>query len=240
MGAREAFDDVVRLDQRAGTVVIHRIDAFQLGQLGMPLRVVRLKLLPTSVRAQHLEGFRQLSDVTPVDSFDLVDLGTVESLELTPDMSRVIVHARMKRAATEHLTENARFAIIAPRVGVGGISGLSTIVSGSYIEMYPGKDGEPKRDFVGLDEPPALPPDTRGRSFTLSTNDLGSLTRGSPISYRGVNIGEVEGYVENKRLKFYLNRWRNTQHDPKATPNTQQMYEIMLEADAEETTDDAP
>lgn len=124
-----------------------------------------------------------------------VDLGTVESLELTPDMSRVIVHARMKRAATDHLTTNTRFAIIAPHVGVGGISGLSTIVSGSYIEMYPGKPGEPKRDFVGLDEPPVLPPDTRGRSFTLLANDLGSLTRGSPISYRGVTIGEVEDYA---------------------------------------------
>jgi paraquat-inducible protein B len=124
-----------------------------------------------------------------------VDLGTVESLELTPDMSRVIVHARMTREATSHLTENTRFAIIAPHVGVGGISGLSTIVSGSYIEMYPGKPGEPRRDFLGLDEPPALPPDTKGRSFTLLANDLGSLTRGSPISYHGVSIGEVEDYT---------------------------------------------
>jgi paraquat-inducible protein B len=123
-----------------------------------------------------------------------VELGTVESLELTPDMARVIVHARMKRVATDHLTEDARFAIIAPRVGVGGISGLSTIVSGTYIEMYPGKDGAPKRDFVGMEEPPALPLDTPGRSFTLLTNDLGSLTRGSPISYQGINIGEVEDY----------------------------------------------
>ncbi len=127
-----------------------------------------------------------------------VDVGTVESLELTPDMSRVIVHARMTRKAAAHLTENTRFAIIAPHVGVGGISGLSTIVSGSYIEMYPGKTGEagePKRDFVGLDEPPVLPPDTKGRSFTLLAADLGSLTRGSPISYRGVAIGEVEDYA---------------------------------------------
>ncbi len=124
-----------------------------------------------------------------------VDVGTVESLELTPDMSRVIVHARMTRQAASHLTENTRFAIIAPHVGVGGISGLSTIVSGSYIEMYPGQPGESKRDFVGLDEPPALPPDTKGRSFTLLANDLGSLTRGSPISYRGITIGEVEDYA---------------------------------------------
>src|ERR1700754_2860888 len=56
-----------------------------------------------------------------------VDLGTVESLELTPDMSYVIVHARMTRQATSHLTPSTRFAIIAPHVGVGGISGLSTL-----------------------------------------------------------------------------------------------------------------
>jgi paraquat-inducible protein B len=123
-----------------------------------------------------------------------VDVGTVESLELTPDMSRVIVHARMTRTAAGHLTENTRFAVIVPRVGVGGISGLSTLVSGSYIEMYPGKPGEPRRDFVGLEEPPVLPPDTRGRSFTLLSSDLGSLTRGSPISFQGVNVGEVEDY----------------------------------------------
>src|SRR5882757_3509208 len=125
-----------------------------------------------------------------------VDLGTVESLELTPDMSHVIVHARMTRQATDHLTATTRFAIIAPHVGVGGISGLSTIVSGSYIEMYPGKPGgESKREFVGLDEPPVLPPDSKGRSFTLLANDLGSLTRGSPISYKGITIGEVEDYT---------------------------------------------
>jgi paraquat-inducible protein B len=123
-----------------------------------------------------------------------VDVGTVESLELTPDMSHVIVHARMTRKAAGHLSENTRFAVIAPHVGVGGISGLSTLVSGSYVEMYPGKPGTPKRDFVGLDEPPVLPPDTTGRSFTLLTNDLGSLTRGSPISFRGMAVGEVEDY----------------------------------------------
>ncbi len=124
-----------------------------------------------------------------------VDLGTVESLQLTPDMSRVIVHARMSSEAKEYLTDHARFAIIAPRVGVGGISGLSTLVSGAYIEMYPGKDGQPQRSFVGLDEPPVLPPDTPGRSFVLESGDLGSLTRGSPISYRGVSVGEVEDYL---------------------------------------------
>ncbi len=58
------------------------------------------------------------------------DVGTVDSMELTPDMSRVIVHARMTRLATPYLNDETRFYIVAPHVGVGGISGLSTIVSG--------------------------------------------------------------------------------------------------------------
>jgi paraquat-inducible protein B len=79
-----------------------------------------------------------------------VDLGTVESVHLTPDMASVVVRARIRRSAVAHLTSGARFWIVRPRVGFDGISGLSTIVSGSYIEMYPG-EGEPERNFVGLD-----------------------------------------------------------------------------------------
>jgi paraquat-inducible protein B len=124
-----------------------------------------------------------------------VDVGTVETVELTPDMSRVIVHARMTRQAIPYLNEKTRFYIVAPHVGIGGISGLSTIVSGSYIEMYPGQDGDSKRHFVALDEPPIILPDTPGRSFSLEAPDLGSLTRGAPISYNGVSVGEVEGYT---------------------------------------------
>lgn len=127
-----------------------------------------------------------------------VDLGTVESVYLTRDMSRVVVRARMRRSASAHLTAGTRFWIVRPRVGFGGISGLSTLVSGSYIEMYPG-DGAPERNFVGLDEPPALIPDTPGRSFTLRTGDLGSLVGGSQISYRGVPVGEVEGFALDRQ-----------------------------------------
>jgi paraquat-inducible protein B len=124
-----------------------------------------------------------------------VDVGSVESVELTPDMLRVVVRARMTRQAVPFLNENTRFYVVAPHVGVGGISGLSTIVSGSYIEMYPGRDGKAQSKFVALDEPPILPPDAQGRFFTLESTDLGSLTRGSPISYHGVSVGEVEGYL---------------------------------------------
>jgi paraquat-inducible protein B len=134
-----------------------------------------------------------------------VELGTVEKVYLTRDMSRVMVEARMHRSVTEHLNEGSRFWIVRPRVGIGGISGLSTLVSGAYIEMYPG-DGPSERNFVGLDEPPTLQPDAPGHSFTLRAADLGQVVEGSPVDYRGVQVGEVEGFAldpSSRQIEIY-------------------------------------
>jgi paraquat-inducible protein B len=134
-----------------------------------------------------------------------VDIGTVEKVYLTKDMQHVMVQARLRRSVSDHLTEGSRFWIVRPRVGVGGISGLSTLVSGSYIEMYPG-DGPPERNFVGLDEPPTLQPDAPGHSFTLRAANLGSISEGSPVSYRGIPVGEVEGFAldpTSKQVEIY-------------------------------------
>jgi paraquat-inducible protein B len=122
-------------------------------------------------------------------------VGTVTSLHLSNDMKRVIVHARMARRVTPYLTDSTIFYIVTPHLGVGGISGLSTIVSGSYIEMYPGKDGKPRQRFVGLDNPPIVPPGSAGRYFMLQTPDLSSLTDGSPVTYRGIDVGVVASYA---------------------------------------------
>lgn len=136
-------------------------------------------LLPGQATIQHLNAV----------------VGTVTTLRLTHDMRRVIVQARMSRQAAPYLTDSTIFYVVTPHLGVGGISGLSTIVSGAYIEMYPGKAGQPRRHFVGLDSPPIVPPGTEGRSFTLHAPDLSSLTRGAPVTYRGVEVGVVTGYA---------------------------------------------
>lgn len=122
-------------------------------------------------------------------------LGTVTSLRLTRDMRRVVVHARMSRQAIPYLTDSTIFYVVTPHLGVGGISGLSTIVSGSYIEMYPGRSGKPRRHFVGLDSPPIVAPGTPGRAYILQAPDLSSLTEGSPVTYRGIDVGVVTRFA---------------------------------------------
>src|ERR1700712_4210868 len=98
-----------------------------------------------------------------------VDLGTVKSVVLADDMSKVKVEIEMQRTASRYLTSNARFWVVRPRIGFGGVSGLDTLLSGAYIELDPGSlEGSSQHDFTGLEEPPAIRSGEPGRTFTLT------------------------------------------------------------------------
>ena len=67
-----------------------------------------------------------------------VQIGVVETVRLSEDHNEVIMDLRIDADAEDLLREDTRFWIVRPRVGGGGISGLGTIVTGSYIEIDPG------------------------------------------------------------------------------------------------------
>lgn len=46
-----------------------------------------------------------------------------------------------------------------------------------------------------------------------------------------IHYEDVRGYADNLRLKVYLKQWRGKRNAPKAVPTTEQIYEIMLDAD---------
>jgi paraquat-inducible protein B len=59
-------------------------------------------------------------------------------------MKTIVVTAQMNASATNYLNENSLFWVVRPQVGLGGISGLGTLISGAYIEVKPG-NGESAR-----------------------------------------------------------------------------------------------
>jgi paraquat-inducible protein B len=121
-----------------------------------------------------------------------VDIGIVDSVKLAPDRKSVVVNARIDRqAADAFLVEDTRFWVVKPRIAGGQISGLSTLLAGSYIGADPGRSEKSQSEFAGLESPPAVTTDLQGRSFVLRADDLGSLDIGSPIYYRGVVAGHV-------------------------------------------------
>ncbi len=124
-----------------------------------------------------------------------VELGQVESVRLAEDMQTVVVGLRMQREAAPYLTDQARFWVVRPRLSSGSISGIETLVSGSYIEMDPGgREGKAQTQFVGLEAPPAVRSGEPGRTFKVRAERIGSLGAGAPVFYRDITVGEVLGY----------------------------------------------
>ena len=124
-----------------------------------------------------------------------VMLGQVESIRLSDDMSHVVVTVRMHREAEPYLTDKARFWVVRPRLSAGSLTGLETLVSGSFIEMDPGdREGAKDYAFTGLETPPGVRSGEPGRTFKLSAERIGSLSPGAPVFYRDIQAGEVLDY----------------------------------------------
>jgi paraquat-inducible protein B len=129
-----------------------------------------------------------------------VEVGTVTDVAIAPDLKHIIVTAEMVPNAADFLRSGTTFWIVKPRIGVGGVSGLGTLLSGAYIGLAPG-EGEAAREFTGLDEPPPISSNVPGREFVLTASSLGSISPGAPIYYRGIDIGQVLGYKLNAEAR---------------------------------------
>ncbi|MBL8667999.1 MAG: MCE family protein [Rhodospirillales bacterium] len=126
-----------------------------------------------------------------------VQLGVVDEVSLSPDLQKVIVHARMTKAAENELREGTQFWVESARITAGGVSGLGTLLSGAYIGMRPGP-GKPQHEFSALESPPVYQVNIPGKRFVLRADKLGSVSAGAPVFFRGIQVGSVLGYELDK------------------------------------------
>lgn len=121
-----------------------------------------------------------------------IDVGVVESVELNQELSGVDVRINLFSFAEHLAREGTRFWIVRPQLGFSGVSGLETAVGSKYITLVPGPvEGAGQIDFQGLSDAPPDSFETSGIEILLRSEDRNSVTEGSPVSYRGVDIGRV-------------------------------------------------
>ncbi|SRR6266404_312200 len=121
--------------------------------------------------------------------------GTVKSLELSPDKTHVVITVATTAEAKPLLTDGTVFWVVKPRLFAGNISGLETVLSGSYIGMLPSQTaGKTQHDFVGQEDPPILQANVPGRVFHLKSTRIGSISVGSPVFFRDLGVGQVLGW----------------------------------------------
>lgn len=125
-----------------------------------------------------------------------VEVGSVDAIAINDERGGVELHCTLHKDGVKYLTDGAKFWLVYPRVGAGGISGLGTLVSGAYVAMQLGPiDGKPQRRFEGLDTPPLQSDYLPGLTVKLHAEKLNSLDVGSPIFYRDIEVGRVERHT---------------------------------------------
>ena len=144
-----------------------------------------------------------------------ISFETAEGLEAGKTKMRYLdvevgtVAERASSAPTSSTSSSPREMVPAPNVparatppsgsssrasGVGGVSGLGTLLSGAYIGLAPGEGAATPERSPAWSSRRRSAPTCPGREYVLTAPTLGSVSPGAPIYYRGIDIGQVLDY----------------------------------------------
>ncbi|MBB3189015.1 intermembrane transport protein PqiB [Halomonas cerina] len=132
-----------------------------------------------------------------------VEVGRVEQVTLSDDLSRAVITARMRPDTEDMLVEDSLFWVVKPRIGREGISGLGTVLSGAFIQLSPGESEVEAREFAVSEHPPVAPAGSEGLRINLISQLGNSLNVGDPVTFQGFIVGRVEEAnfdVETRRM----------------------------------------
>lgn len=136
-----------------------------------------------------------------------VQVGYVESVRLTEDYRSTIAVIQMNPDTEALLAADSQFWVVKPRVGIQGVSGLQTLLSGAYIRLHPGNKSVTADRFTALEHPPITTFGAPGVSLLLSSVSGASINPGDPVVYLGQTVGLVETVtfsVEHKRMQYQV------------------------------------
>ena len=127
-----------------------------------------------------------------------VEVGVIKEVVIAKDLKHVIATAELKKGVTPYLVEDTKFWVVRAQISGGSVTGLGTLMGGSYIGVDIGSSKQPKKAFEGLEKPPVVTMDVPGSRYKLHAEDLGSLDVGSPLYFRRLQVGQVISYELDK------------------------------------------
>ena len=134
-----------------------------------------------------------------------VNVGKVTNIRLREDGKGVELTAQLNADVKHMMRSDTQFWVVKPRIDSNGISGLNTLVSGSYIAFMPGKAAESKDTFDVADVPPISALAQDGLRLQLSGANSKMLETGAPVVYESFPVGRVESAKfdpESRRVSY--------------------------------------
>jgi paraquat-inducible protein B len=136
-----------------------------------------------------------------------VEVGDVTAIELTDDSQLVKVTVALDKNGGSVARQGSLFWVVKPEIGLNAITGIQTIMGGTYITVQPGA-GRRQTRFRGIPQPPATQKERPGLRVMLLAEKLGSIKQHSPVLYHGIQVGEVHDSSlgpDAQEVRIYLN-----------------------------------
>lgn len=124
-------------------------------------------------------------------------VGEVSQVKLNTDLNTLTATAYLYGEYADHFNRSdCEYYVVEAQISLAGIKAPETLITGPYISVLPGKNGPKTTQFnanlVGSSYA-NVPEDAL--KFTLEDTNLGSMKVGSPIFFRGIPIGQIDGYA---------------------------------------------
>ena len=121
-----------------------------------------------------------------------VKIGQIDHVRLSDSQDSVIARAQIDKNYDNLLTEDASIWVVKPRIDETGISGMSTLLSGVYLEFSPGESSQLKKRFTLQEEPALIGKDVQGGRFKLLSYNAEVLDVSTGIFFKNYKIGQIE------------------------------------------------
>ncbi len=133
-----------------------------------------------------------------------VQIGMVEDIAITKDGKKVICEVELTKSGEKFAVAGSKFYLVTPKVGFDQISGLDTIISGSYIVIEPNLNSSESQDIFEGDSNynPSVATENMVNYF-LVTDNAESVSSGDNLYYRGIvvgNIGSVDLSPDSRKV----------------------------------------
>lgn len=121
-----------------------------------------------------------------------VEVGRVNKVLLNETGNGVKITAKLNRESMALMRKDTQFWVVKPRIDQNGVTGLSTLLSGSYISFAPGNSSETAREFKVAELPPISALGQSGIRLSLKGTNSKMVSVGSPVLFESHIVGSVE------------------------------------------------
>lgn len=134
-----------------------------------------------------------------------VAIGTVHEISISEDKSHVVIKALLQSNAKHFAVEGSKFWVVKPKVDMQGVSGLETLIEGSYIAVHPGSEKAAlQTNFKGQTTSEFKESAEDTVTYFLETSQADSVSVGDNVTFRGLSIGNVAKVQLNKTAQSVL------------------------------------